>query len=71
LNEAKSVAKSYSEFAPGKVVGILRPTYPDNDNAENLKEKVAALRECGISDIDFYLLDAMRPRDLQWIEGSL
>ena len=71
LNQAKSVAKSYSEFAPGKVIGILRPTYPDNDSAENLKEKVAALRECGISDIDFYLLDAMRPRDLQWIKGSL
>lgn len=71
LSEAKSVAKSYSDFAPGKVVGILRPTYPDNDSAENLKKKVAALRECGISDIDFYLLDAMRPRNLQWIKGSL
>ena len=71
LDQAKSVAKSYSEFAPGKVVGILRPTYPDNESAENLKEKVAALRECGISDIDFYLLDAMRPRDLQWIKGAL
>jgi hypothetical protein len=71
LSEAKNVARSYSEFAPGKVIGILRPTYPDNDSAENLKEKVAALRECGISDIDFYLLDVMRPRDLQWIKESL
>ena len=71
LTDAKSVARNYSEFAPGKVIGILRPAYPDNDSAENLKEKIRALRESGISNIDFYLLDVMRPRDLQWIKGSL
>ena len=71
LSEAKHVARSYSEFAPDKVIGILRPAYPDNDSAQNLKEKVAALRQSGISNIDFYLLDVMRPRDLQWIKGSL
>ena len=71
LTDAKSVARNYSEFAPGKVNAILRPAYPDNDSAENLKEKVEALRECGISNIDFYLLDVMRPRDLQWIKNSL
>ena len=71
LTDAKSVARNYSEFAPGKVIGILRPAYPDNDSAENLKEKIRALRESGISNIDFYLLDVMRPRDLQWIKNSL
>jgi hypothetical protein len=36
-----------------------------------LIEKVAQLKSAGIADIDFYLLDAMRPRDLTWIKNAI
>ena len=36
-----------------------------------LRAKVTALRQSGVSDIDFYLLDAMRPRDVEWIKEIL
>lgn len=71
LHQVESIARDYVEIAPDRVVGILRPTFPDNDSAENLKEKVRVLKEFGVSDIDFYLLDTMRPRDLSWIKDSL
>jgi hypothetical protein len=53
------------------ITAILRPTFPDNSSEESLTAKVAALREHSITDIDFYLLDAMRPRDLGWISRAL
>lgn len=65
------IAKHYNEEVGGEIIAIVRPTYPDNQSAEFLKEKVATLRKCGLSDIDFYLLDAMRPRDLTWIKEAL
>ena len=65
------IADHYNKSVGGKIVAILRPTYPDNTSAENLVKKVHALKSLGISEIDFYLLDIMRPRDLQWIKNSL
>lgn len=65
------IADHYNKSVGGKIVAILRPTYPDNTSAENLVKKVHALKSLGISEIDFYLLDIMRPRDLQWIKNAL
>jgi hypothetical protein len=65
------IATHYKRSLGGEIAAILRPTFPDNTNAENLLNKVHALKNIGISEIDFYLLDTMRPRDLQWIKSAL
>jgi len=49
----------------------LRPTYPDSTSPENLINKVSALVDLGISNIDFYLLDTMRASDLESIKHSI
>ena len=67
----KEIGTHYKQAIGGDVVAILRPTFPDNQSAKSLQEKVSALKSAGISDIDFYLLDAMRPRDLKWIKEAL
>lgn len=69
--EVAAVAEHYRKNVASPITAILRPTYPDNDSAALLKDKVSALRAHSITDIDFYLLDAMRPRDLQWINSAL
>lgn len=69
--KVEEVAKHYKDLLGGEIIAIVRPTYPDNQSAGTLRDKVTALRKCGISDIDFYLLDAMRPRDLNWIKEAL
>lgn len=69
--EVAAVAEHYRKNVASPITAILRPTYPDNDSAALLKEKVSSLRAHSITDIDFYLLDAMRPRDLQWIKSAL
>ena len=69
--EISQVAQNYRENLKKEVVAILRPTYPDNQSAESLVEKVAALKKAGVIDVDFYLLDAMRPRDLDWIKAAI
>ncbi len=67
----QEVASHYLERVGGKIIPILRPTFPDNLSKENLIAKVEKLRELGIEEIDFYLLDTMRPRDLTWIKEAL
>lgn len=69
--KVEEVAACYNRSVGGEIAAILRPTYPDNTSAESLLKKVHALKGLGISEIDFYLLDTMRPRDLQWIKGAL
>jgi hypothetical protein len=69
--EVAAVAEHYRKNVTSSITAILRPTYPDNESAEVLTEKVSVLRRIGITDIDFYLLDVMRPRDLQWIKSAL
>lgn len=69
--EVEETAAHYNASVGGEIVAILRPTYPDNTSAETLLKKVHALKNLGVSEIDFYLLDTMRPRDLQWIRSSL
>jgi hypothetical protein len=69
--EVAAVAEHYGKNIQSPVTAILRPTFPDNDSAASLKEKVGSLRAQSITDIDFYLLDAMRPRDLKWIKQAV
>ena len=65
------LAKNYLEGTDAGLTAILRPTYPDSTGPENLINKVSALVDLGISNIDFYLLDTMRASDLESIKHSI
>jgi hypothetical protein len=65
------LAKNYLEGTDAGLTAILRPTYPDSTSPENLINKVSALVDLGISNIDFYLLDTMRASDLESIKHSI
>ena len=69
--EVSEIADHLRGELTSEITAILRPTFPDNSSEESLTAKVKALREHSITDIDFYLLDAMRPRDLGWISRAL
>jgi hypothetical protein len=66
-----ALANSYLKDLPVTVSAILRPTFPDCTEEQNLIGKVKSLRELGINEIDFYLLDTFRPRDLTWVKKAL
>lgn len=70
-SHVEEVTRHYQERIGTKIIPILRPTYPDNFSEKGLREKVATLRSLGITDVDFYLLDTMRTRDLNWIKAAL
>ena len=69
--EVAAVYKHYVDRLGVRLKPILRPTFPDNTDEKTLREKVSALIELGTKDIDFYLLDTWRPRDLTWVANSL
>jgi hypothetical protein len=62
---------SYQKLISAPISAILRPTYPDCTEQENLIKKVEALKQLEITEIDFYLLDTFRPRDLTWIKKAI
>jgi hypothetical protein len=66
-----TLANSYLKDVSAPVSAILRPTFPDCTEEQNLIAKVKALRDLGITEIDFYLLDTFRPRDLTWIKKAI
>jgi len=68
---AVETTRHYEDRLGGEIIPILRPTFPDNTSRENLVEKVAKIGELKVTAIDFYLLDTMRKRDLEWINESL
>jgi hypothetical protein len=70
-DEVAQVGENYRKLVTSDITAILRPTFPDNQSERSLIEKVARLKSAGIADIDFYLLDAMRPRDLTWIKNAI
>lgn len=70
-DEVAQVGENYRKLVNSDITAILRPTFPDNQSERSLVEKVARLKSAGIADIDFYLLDAMRPRDLTWIKNAI
>lgn len=69
--EVAAIYKHYADRLKMRLKPILRPTFPDNTDEKTLREKVAALAALGTADIDFYLLDTWRPRDLTWVANSL
>jgi hypothetical protein len=70
-DEVAQVGENYRKLVTSDITAILRPTFPDNQSERSLIEKVARLKSAGFTDIDFYLLDAMRPRDLTWIKRAI
>ena len=72
-SEIINLAQSYLSVihSPKKITGILRPTFPDNSSQHELIERVKALKNIGVDDIDFYLFDVWRERDLEWIKQAL
>jgi len=72
-SEIIELAQSYLSViqSPEKITGILRPTYPDNSSQFELAKRVNALKNLGIKNIDFYLFDVWRERDLEWIKQAL
>ena len=69
--KVSSLANSYLNNLAVPVSAILRPTFPDCTEEQNLIEKVNTLRNLGIKEIDFYLLDTFRPRDLNWVKKAI
>jgi hypothetical protein len=65
------LAKDYLTNIGKNLTAILRPTYPDSTTSENLAAKVSKLRDLAVSNIDFYLLDTMRKKDLQSISSAI
>jgi hypothetical protein len=70
-NGVSALAQNYLKNTTTGVTAILRPTYPDSTNRDNLAKKVSSLTSLGISEIDFYLLDTMRSNDLESIKSVL
>ena len=72
-SEIIELAKSYLETIQDskKITAILRPTYPDNSSDKELALRINALKNLGIENIDFYLFDVWRERDLEWIKQAL
>jgi hypothetical protein len=66
-----ALVSSYLKELSVPVAAILRPTYPDCTDQDNLIKKVEALKSLKINNIDFYLLDTFRPRDLNWIKKAI
>jgi hypothetical protein len=66
-----ALANSYLKDVSVPVSAILRPTFPDCTDEQNLITKVKALKDLGIKEIDFYLLDTFRQRDLTWIKKAI
>lgn len=69
--EVAAIYKHYVERLGMRLKPILRPTFPDNTDEKTLREKVAVLSKLGTKEIDFYLIDTWRPRDLTWVANSL
>lgn len=70
-SEVGAIYSHYKERLAMRLKPILRPTFPDNLDASTLEAKVEALSNLGAGDIDFYLLDTWRPRDLKWVAQAL
>jgi len=50
---------------------ILRPTWPDVTNAEDLIAKVAAVRTAKLSELNFYTYGLLRLESFDWIRQAL
>jgi hypothetical protein len=64
----RSDLAAYGESA---VSVVLRPTTPDCDSPDNLREKVELARGVGLRRVDFYHYGFMRLDALDWIREAL
>ena len=71
VKDLNSLTTTYLTEIKSELTSILRPTYPDSTNKDNLIRKVELLTKLGINNIDFYLLDTMRASDLENIKSFL
>ena len=70
VRDAERDLVSYLEEVGGRcdaVLPILRPTWPDCSSLMQLKEKVAMVRERGVSEVAFYHYAFCSPKVLTWI----
>ena len=56
---------------PGAVRGIVRPGYPDLQNAAAVAAAVQTLTAAGVADIAFYNHGHLRPASLDWVAAAL
>ncbi|MBM3655359.1 MAG: hypothetical protein FJW91_00095 [Actinobacteria bacterium] len=70
-DQVVALTNDYLKNTANEINAILRPTFPDCTTFENLAAKVKNLVGLGVSEIDFYLLDTMRKRDLDNIRQVL
>ena len=66
-----ALISTYKKEFTTPIAAILRPTFPDCIEENNLISKVNSLKALDIYEIDFYLLDTFRQRDLKWISKAI
>jgi hypothetical protein len=71
--QLKTDIAAYREHMPAdaSLSVAVRPMLPDCESADELAERVAALRECGVDWLDFYHYGMMRLTNLDWIGQTL
>jgi len=71
LSDIAQVVSHFQIELSSPVAAAVSPMYPYISNKAELVEKVAGLLACDIQQVDFYLLDVMRKRDLVWISEAI
>ena len=71
VDQVLTLAKDYLKNIANQITAILRPTFPDCTSFENLERKIIGLNDMGVREIDFYLLDTMRNKDLKNLQRFL
>jgi len=71
VSEIAQVVSHFQKELTSPVAAAVSPMYPFIANKAELVENVAGLLACDIKQIDFYLLDVMRKRDLDWISEAI
>jgi hypothetical protein len=71
VDQVLALAKDYLRNVTQDITAILRPTFPDCTSFENLERKIIGLNDLGVREIDFYLLDTMRNKDIKNLQRFL
>lgn len=71
VSDIAQVVSHFKKELSSPVAAAVSPMHPFIANKAELVEKVAGLLDCDIKQVDFYLLDVMRKRDLDWISEAI
>jgi hypothetical protein len=71
LSDIAQVVSHFQKELSSPVAAAVSPMYPFITNKVELLDKVQELLACDIKQVDFYLLDVMRKRDLVWISEAI